>query len=161
MGKRVNSIGFVCFDGPTDDEFIKPSSSFQWPKRNGSMLLAWRKSAKKKKKECVKKEKENIERRGKMDSTYCRYYCIFYWWCSKYKRRCDIYMQEVSIFFIPNSMLFVESNDGLCRCIRANTPRIVVLIRYKYLISIFGRFIQYQAILISDNDNIQQIFRIH
>ena len=58
-------------------------------------------------------------------------------------------------------MSFVELEDGVCQCIDANTLKTVEKRRYRCPISIFREFIQYQAISISDDNSMQQIFRIY
>ena len=58
-------------------------------------------------------------------------------------------------------MSFADLRSGLCRCIEAKTLKIVEKITYRCPISIFGSFVQYQAIPISDDDDLQQMFQIH
>ena len=71
-----------------------------------------------------------------------------------------IFVCERSIYFsISYMMSFAELEDGLCQYIDAGTPKIMEKIRYRFPISIFGRFIQYQAIPISDDNSMQQMFR--
>ena len=64
-------------------------------------------------------------------------------------------------FSISYTMSFAEFEDGLYQCIDANTPKTMEKIRYRCPISIFEGFIQYQAIPISDDNSLQQMFRIH
>ena len=64
-------------------------------------------------------------------------------------------------FSILYTMSFAELENGLCQCINTDTPKIVEKILYRCPISIFGGFIQYQAIAISDDNSMQQMFRIH
>ena len=69
--------------------------------------------------------------------------------------------ERLAYFSIPYTMLFVELEDGLFQFVDANTSKTVEKKRYKCPISIFGQFIQYQVILISDDNSMQQMFRIH
>ena len=47
---------------------------------------------------------------------------------------------------IPYTMSFADLHSGFCWCTEAETPKIVEKISYRYPISIFGGFMQYQAI---------------
>ena len=69
--------------------------------------------------------------------------------------------EKPAYFSIPYTMSFADLESGLCRCIEAETPKTVEKITYRCPISIFGGFMQYQAIPISDDGDLQQMFRIH
>ena len=69
--------------------------------------------------------------------------------------------KKPAYFFIPYTMSLADLESGLCRCIEAETPKTVEKITYRCPISIFGGFMQYQAIPISDDGDLQQMFRIH
>ena len=69
--------------------------------------------------------------------------------------------EKPAYFCILYTMSFAELESGVCQCIEDETPKIVEKIRYRCPISIFGGFIQYQAIPIYNDDGIQQMFRIN
>ena len=68
--------------------------------------------------------------------------------------------EKLAYFSILYTMSFANLESGLCRYIEAETPKTVEKITYKCPISIFHDFMQYQAILISDDNDLQQMFWI-
>ena len=66
--------------------------------------------------------------------------------------------KKPAYFFIPYTMSLADLESGLCRCIEAEAPKTVEKIIYRYPISIFGGFMQYQAILISDDGDFNKCF---
>ena len=69
--------------------------------------------------------------------------------------------ERPAYFCIPYTMSFAELEGGLCQCVDADTPKRVEKIRYRCPICIFSGFIQYQVIPISDDNDMQLMFRAH